>query len=255
VARARDLFPEPSVSSSRSAVPARSSGPSVVLSDLSFSWPNGRGVLDGLSAAFSPGRTGLIGVNGAGKSTLLALITGRLQPSSGSVTVTGDVGYLPQSLTLDADTRVASLLGIADVLGAIDAIEAGDASQATFDLVGDDWDVREQARGWLSRLGLPHVGLDDPVGRLSGGETIMTALTALFLRRPAVLLLDEPTNNLDPPSREAIGRALSAWPGAMIIVSHDVGFVTELAPARALLMPDGTEDIWSDDLLELVAMA
>ena len=91
--------------SSRSAVPARSTGPSVVLRDLSFSWPNGRRVLDGVSAAFSPGRTGLIGVNGAGKSTLLALIAGRLQPSCGSVTVTGDVGYLPQSLTLDADAR------------------------------------------------------------------------------------------------------------------------------------------------------
>ena len=130
-------FWSPCVSSSRSPAPVRSSGPSVVLSDLSFSWPNGRGVLDGLNAAFSPGRTGLIGVNGAGKSTLLALIAGRLRPSSGSVTVTGDVGYLPQSLTLDADARVASLLGIAGVLDAIDAIEAGDASEAAFDAVGD----------------------------------------------------------------------------------------------------------------------
>ena len=140
----------------------------MVLSNLSFCWPNGRRVLDDLSAAFSPGRTGLIGVNGAGKSTLLALIAGRLRPSSGSVTVTGDVGYLPQTLTLDSNARVASLLGIAGVLDAIDAIEAGDASQAAFDAIGDDWDAREQARGWLSRLGLDHVGLDDPVGRLSG---------------------------------------------------------------------------------------
>ena len=78
MARARDLILEPqrvffSFCCARS-VPA---GPCVVLSDLSFSWPNGRGVLDGLSAAFSPGRTGLIGVNGAGKSTLLALIAGQ----------------------------------------------------------------------------------------------------------------------------------------------------------------------------------
>jgi len=77
------------------AGPAQSAGPSVVLSDLSFSWPNGRRVLSHLSASFAPGRTGLIGVNGAGKSTLLRLIAGRLRPSSGSVTVTGDVGYLP----------------------------------------------------------------------------------------------------------------------------------------------------------------
>jgi ATPase subunit of ABC transporter with duplicated ATPase domains len=207
-----------------------------VLSDLSFCWPNGRRVLDGLSAALSPGRTGLIGVNGAGKSTLLALIAGRLQPSSGSLTVTGDVGYLPQTLILDADARVASLLGIASVLDAIAAIEAGDASQAAFDAVGDDWDAREQARGWLSRLGLPHVGLDDPVGRLSGGETIMTALTGLFLRRPDVLLLDEPTNNLDLEARGRLYAAVESWPGVMLIVSHDrelLGRVDQIADLRS----------------------
>ena len=222
--------------SSRLTVPARSSGPSVVLSDLGFSWPNGRRVLDGLSAAFSPGRTGLIGVNGAGKSTLLALIAGRLRPSSGSVTVSGDVGYLPQTLTLDADARVASLLGIAGVLDAIDAIEAGDASQATFDAVGNDWDAREQAQAWLSRLGLAHVGLDDPVGRLSGGETIMTALTALFLRRPAVLLLDEPTNNLDRDARGRLYAAVESWPGVMLTVSHDrelLGLADQIADLRS----------------------
>jgi ATPase subunit of ABC transporter with duplicated ATPase domains len=207
-----------------------------VLSDLSFCWPNGRRVLDGLSAAFSPGRTGLIGVNGAGKSTLLTLIAGRLQPSSGSVTVTGDVGYLPQTVALDADTRVASLLGIGGLLDAIDAIEAGDASQAAFDAVGDDWDAREQARGWLSRLGLAHVGLDDPAGRLSGGETIMTALTGLFLRRPDVLLLDEPTNNLDLDARGRLYAAVESWPGVMLIVSHDrelLGRVDQIADLRS----------------------
>ena len=222
--------------SSRSAVPARSTGPSVVLRDLSFSWPNGRRVLDGVSAAFSPGRTGLIGVNGAGKSTLLALIAGRLQPSCGSVTVTGDVGYLPQSLTLDANARVASLLGIAGVLDALDAIEAGDASQAAFDAIGDDWDVREQAQAGLARLGLAHVGLDDRVGRLSGGETIMTALTALFLRRPAVLLLDEPTNNLDRNARGRLYAAVESWPGVMLVVSHDrelLGLVDQIADLRS----------------------
>ncbi len=150
--------------SSQSAMPAKSAGPSVVLSDLSFSWPNGRRVLSRLSASFAPGRTGLIGVNGAGKSTVLRLIAGQLRPSSGSVTVTGDVGYLPQNLILDTSARVAELLGIADVLDAIGAIEAGDTSQAAFDIVGNDWDVTDRAREWLSRLGLAQVGLADPVG-------------------------------------------------------------------------------------------
>jgi ATPase subunit of ABC transporter with duplicated ATPase domains len=205
---------------------------SVVLSDLSFHWPNGRPILSGLSAAFGPGRTGLIGVNGSGKSTLLRLIAGELRPVSGSVTAGGDVGYLPQDLTLDTGASVASLLGIATAADAIRAIESGDVSDAAFDTVGDDWDIEERALGWLARLGLSHVGLDDRVGRLSGGETIMTALAALFLRRPAVILLDEPTNNLDLDARRRLRAAVESWPGVMLIVSHDrelLGLVDQIA--------------------------
>jgi ATPase subunit of ABC transporter with duplicated ATPase domains len=194
---------------------------SIVLTDLSFSLPNGRVVLSTLSASFNPGLTGLIGANGSGKSTLLRLIAGVLRPTSGSVTVTGEVGYLPQNLTLDGDATVASLLGIAAVRDAIRAIEAGSVDPAAFDAVGDDWDVEDRAREWLARLGLPHVGLDDPVRRLSGGETVLTALSARFLRRPAVLLLDEPTNNLDLDARWRLYAALESWPGVALIVSHD----------------------------------
>ena len=194
---------------------------SVVLSDLSFSFPNGRVVLSGLNATFGPGRTGLIGVNGSGKSTLLRLITGELRATSGSVTVTGEVGYLPQDLTLDTGAPVASLLGIAATLDAIAAIEAGDVRPELFDAVGDDWDVADRALAWLSRLGLAHVGLDDRVGRLSGGEAVLTALAALFLRRPPVIVLDEPTNNLDLDARRRLYAAVESWPGVMLIVSHD----------------------------------
>jgi ATPase subunit of ABC transporter with duplicated ATPase domains len=194
---------------------------SIVLSDLSFSLPDGRVVLSGLNASFNPGRTGLIGANGSGKSTLLRLIAGRLRPTSGSVTVAGEVGYLPQNLALDPDATVASLLGIDSVRAAIRAIEAGSVDPAAFDAVGDDWDVEDRAREWLARLGLAHVGLDHPVRRLSGGEAVLTALSAQFLRRPAVLLLDEPTNNLDLDARRRLQAAVTAWPGVLLIVSHD----------------------------------
>jgi ATPase subunit of ABC transporter with duplicated ATPase domains len=205
---------------------------SIVCAELSFSWPDGMPVLDRLNAAFGPGRTGLIGVNGSGKSTLLRLIAGELRPSSGSVTVTGDVGYLPQDRTLDTGLPVASLLGIAAARDAIRAIENGDVSEAAFSAVGDDWDVEDRARAWLDRLGLARVGLDDPVGRLSGGETIMTALTALFVRRPSVILLDEPTNNLDLDARGQLYAAVAGWTGVMVIVSHDrelLGLVDQIA--------------------------
>jgi ATPase subunit of ABC transporter with duplicated ATPase domains len=194
---------------------------SIVLGDLSFSFPDGRVVLSELSASFNPGRTGLIGANGSGKSTLLRLIAGCLRPTSGAVTVTGEVGYLPQNLTLDVDATVASLLGIASVRDAIRAVEGGSVDPAVFDLVGDDWDVEERAREWLARLGLAHVGLDDPVRRLSGGETVLTALSARLLRRPAVLLLDEPTNNLDLDARRRLYETVAAWSGVLLVVSHD----------------------------------
>ena len=135
--------------------------------------------------------------------------------------VTGEVGYLPQNLTLDVPARVAALLGIAPAREAIRAIEAGSVDPAAFDAVGDDWDVEERAREWLARLGLAHVELDDPVGRLSGGEAVLTALSAQFLRRPAALLLDEPTNNLDLDARRRLHDAVAAWPGVLLVVSHD----------------------------------
>jgi ATPase subunit of ABC transporter with duplicated ATPase domains len=92
-------------------------------------------------------------------------------------------------------------------------------------------------------------------GTLSGGEKTKLALAQLVAGRKNLLMLDEPTNNLDPPSRTAIAEALAGWPGSMILVSHDIEFVEALAPHRVLMMPDGTLDYWSDDLLELVALA
>jgi ATPase subunit of ABC transporter with duplicated ATPase domains len=92
-------------------------------------------------------------------------------------------------------------------------------------------------------------------GTLSGGEKTKLALAQLCAGGKNLLLLDEPTNNLDPPSRTAIAEALRGWLGAMVIVSHDAGFVDALRPNRVLLMPEGALDHWSDDLLDLVALA
>src|ERR1019366_3926066 len=191
----------------------------IVCSDLSFSWPDGARVLSGLTLSIGDGRTGLIGVNGSGKSTLLKLIAGELRPASGAVRTSTDIGYLPQAITLGTSRTVSDLLGITV---ARDALAA----------VGDDWDVEERARAWLDRLGLAGLGLDDRVERLSGGETVGVALTALFLRRPGILLLDEPTSNLDLDARRRLYHAVAAWTGVMVIVSHDrelLGLVDQIA--------------------------
>ncbi|MFF3503879.1 ABC-F family ATP-binding cassette domain-containing protein [Streptomyces sp. NPDC003247] len=198
---------------------------SVTCSALSFAWPDGTAVFEGLDVAFGPGRTGLVGANGSGKSTLLKLIAGELAPAHGAVRVAGEVGYLPQNVTLDTSLRVDEALGIAAQRAALHAIEDGDVSEEHFETVGDDWDVEERALAALGELGLGHVDLDRTIGEVSGGESVLLRLAALLLRRPDVLLLDEPTNNLDLYARRRLYTAVSSWPGVLVVVSHDRGLL------------------------------
>jgi ATPase subunit of ABC transporter with duplicated ATPase domains len=174
----------------------------IVVDDLHFSWPDGAVLFDGLSFTVGPGRTALIGANGSGKSTLLRLIAGELSPSGGSVRVAGRVGYLRQDLTLDAALPVDEVLGIARARRALRAIERGEATEDRFAAVGDDWDVEERARATLDRLGLGHLELDRRVGQVSGGETVLLALAAPFLRGIGItrwLRLDGRLTEIDPP--------------------------------------------------------
>jgi ATPase subunit of ABC transporter with duplicated ATPase domains len=214
---------------------------SIACTSLSFAWPDGTAVLDGLDVSFGPGRTGLVGVNGSGKSTLLKLIAGELTPVDGSVRVAGDIGHLPQNVTLDTRLRVDQALGIAERRAALHAIEAGDVRPEHFEAVGDDWDVEERALATLGELGLGHIGLDRTVGEVSGGESVLLRLAALLLRRPDVLLLDEPTNNLDLYARRRLYAAVASWPGVLVVVSHDrelLDLVDQIADLR------GGEVVW-----------
>ncbi|WP_327069760.1 ABC-F family ATP-binding cassette domain-containing protein [Kitasatospora sp. NBC_01302] len=193
----------------------------ILCTDLSFEWPDGKPVLDRFHLAVGPGRTGLIGLNGAGKSTLLRLMAGELTPTSGSVRVGGEIGYLPQDLALDTRLRVDEALGVRERREALHAIESGDVDERHFTVLGDDWDVEERARATLDKLGLARLDLDRSTGELSGGEAVLLRLAALLLARPDVLLLDEPTNNLDGVARARLHEAVASWPGVLVIVSHD----------------------------------
>ncbi|MFE3603172.1 ABC-F family ATP-binding cassette domain-containing protein [Streptomyces sp. NPDC059142] len=193
----------------------------VTCTALSFAWPDGTEVFDDFQLAIGSGRTGLIGLNGSGKSTLLKLIAGELTPAAGRIRITGEVGFLPQTVTLDTALRVDEALGIAATRAALHAIEAGDASEEHFTAVGDDWDVEERAHATLDHLGLGRLGLDRTVGEMSGGECVLLGLAALLLARPAVLLLDEPTNNLDLHARRRLYDAVDSWSGVLVVVSHD----------------------------------
>jgi len=97
--------------------------------------------------------------------------------------------------------------------------------------------------------------VDKPAGVLSGGEKTRLALATLVVSTANVLLLDEPTNNLDLASRAEILGALGTYEGAVIMVTHDEGAVQALNPERVILLPDGDEDLWSEQYLDLVSLA
>lgn len=180
-------------------------------------------------------RVVILGLNGAGKTTLLRLLAGTEQPDTGEV-VPGHglkLGYYAQEHeTLDPDRTVLEnmrsaapdmdLVAVRKILG-------------SFLFSGDD--------------------ADKPAGVLSGGEKTRLALATLVVSSANVLLLDEPTNNLDPASREEILGALRTFAGAVVLVTHDEGAVEALQPERIILLPDGVEDLWGKDYVDLVSLA
>ncbi|WP_433684839.1 ABC-F family ATP-binding cassette domain-containing protein [Nocardia sp. CA-119907] len=194
----------------------------ITLHDLSFEWPDGTVALSRINGVFTTGRTGLVGRNGTGKSTLLRLIAGLLTPSSGRIETTGEVGYLPQTLTLGRDDTIAQLLGIADKLVALRAIEAGEIGDRHFETISDDWDIEARADAALHEIGFSAADLDRRIGEISGGQAVLVAITGLRIRRTSITLLDEPTNNLDRETRAELAGFVDSWPGTLVVVSHDL---------------------------------
>ncbi|WP_088317183.1 ABC-F family ATP-binding cassette domain-containing protein [Kineosporia sp. R_H_3] len=180
-------------------------------------------------------RVVVLGLNGAGKTTLLRLLGGVETPDTGEVQPGHGLrlGYYAQEHeTLDVDRTVLENMRTA-------APELGDTGVrsvlGSFLFTGDD--------------------VDKPAGVLSGGEKTRLALATLVVSGANVLLLDEPTNNLDPASRAEVLDALRHYAGAVVLVTHDEGAVEALQPERVVLLPDGDEDLWNAEYLDLVALA
>jgi ATPase subunit of ABC transporter with duplicated ATPase domains len=177
----------------------------------------------------------VLGLNGAGKTTLLRLLAGTENPDSGRV-VPGHglrTGYFAQEHdTLDMHATVWENIR--------------HASPDT---------PEQQLRTLLGAFMFSGEQLDQPAGTLSGGERTRLALAGLVSSAANVLLLDEPTNNLDPASREQVLDALRHFAGAVVLVTHVPGAVEALDPDKVIVLPDGTEDHWSADYLELVQLA
>lgn len=193
-------------------------------------------VFTGVDLAIDRGsRVVILGLNGAGKTTLLRLLAGVEQPDTG-VLEPGyglRIGYFAQEHdTLDNDATVWENVRHA-------APDAGE----------------QDLRGLLGAFMFTGPQLEQPAGTLSGGEKTRLALAGLVASTANVLLLDEPTNNLDPASREQVLDALRSYRGAVVLVTHDPWAAAALGPQRVVLLPDGTEDYWSDEYRDLIELA
>ncbi|MDN3904589.1 ABC-F family ATP-binding cassette domain-containing protein [Arthrobacter sp. YD2] len=177
----------------------------------------------------------ILGLNGAGKTTLLRMLAGVDQPDTGKI-IPGHglkVGYYAQEHeTLDTERTV--LENMRSSAPDMDDAEVRSVL-GSFMFSGDD--------------------VEKKAGVLSGGEKTRLALATIVASSANVLLLDEPTNNLDPASRAEILGALSNYTGAVVMVSHDEGAVAALNPERVVLLPDGDEDHWNENYLDLVTLA
>ena len=199
---------------------------SITLSRVSYATADGRPLLSDLDLSFGPQRTGLVGRNGVGKSTLLKLIAGELTPASGSVSVTGHLGLLRQSVEAEAGARIVDQLGVGEALARLDRITAGDGSEADFDAA--DWMLLARIETVLTELGVGGLDLDRELATLSGGQRTRLALAALLIEEPDMILLDEPTNNLDAEGREIVKSVLKNWKGGAVVVSHDRDLLAEM---------------------------
>ncbi len=180
-------------------------------------------------------RVVILGLNGAGKTTLLRTLAGVETADTGDVLAGHGLklGYYAQEHeTLDPDATV------------LESMRSSSPDLADVEL-----------RRVLGSFLFSGDTVEQPTRTLSGGEKTRLALARLVVSSANVLLLDEPTNNLDPASREEVLGALRGYRGAIVLVTHDEGAVEALSPERVLLLPDGVEDIWSEELADLVALA
>ena len=227
-------------------------GPVHLVADaITYAYP-GRAVLERVDLVASDGaRIGVVGENGAGKTTLLRVLAGELDPQGGSVRAVGRIAVVAQELDVRPDATVGTLTG--EALTGVRAVAAQlDAAIAEFDHDSGDlgalglvmaraeqlaaWDVDRRVDEALTRFGAPR----DPQRRLdelSVGERYRVRLACRIAERADILLLDEPTNHLDVVGIEYLTAQLRAWPGVVVIVTHDRQLLDDVMTAILDLDP------------------
>lgn len=208
--------------------PERSPDVLLRVRNMSFSY-GGRPLFQQVNLILQAGtRIALLGPNGAGKSTLIKLLTGEIQPATGSLEWAQNIriGYFAQHQLENLD----------DAATPVEHMQKLAPGQTELDL-----------RKFLGRFGLGGDGENRPVASFSGGEKSRLALALLAWQKPHLLLLDEPTNHLDLDMRDALTMALEAYSGAVVLVSHDRSLVRAVAD-ELWLVADGQAQLLDGDL-------
>ena len=190
---------------------------------------DGKAVLKNLNLRIDQDdRIALLGKNGQGKSTLAKLLSDRLKPMSGQMTSSRKlrIGFFAQHQVDELYVDETPL-------------------QHLFRERPNEGQAKLRAR--LAGFGLGADQAETEVGRLSGGQKARLSLLLATLPAPHLLILDEPTNHLDIESREALVEALTAYSGAVILISHDMHLLSMVAD-RLWLVKDGGVSVWEDDL-------
>ena len=196
-------------------------------------------------------KAAIIGINGAGKTTLLNIITGRLSPDEGVVSISKGktIGYLEQSPILDSENTIYDeLMSVKDYLLKMEQEirqmehdmkhKEGDALESLMNQYArlttrfeseNGYAYKSELTGVLKGLGFEESEYNKPVCTLSGGQKTRVALGKLLLLSPDIILLDEPTNHLDMNAIRWLEGYLSNYKGAVLIVSHDRYFLDRIA--------------------------
>ncbi|MBV9114459.1 MAG: energy-dependent translational throttle protein EttA [Hyphomicrobiales bacterium] len=222
---------------------------------LTKAYPGGKKVLENINLSFYPdAKIGILGVNGAGKSTLMRIMAGEDKEWTGEAWLAegARAGYLPQEPHLDEtlDVRGNVMLGVAAKKALVDryneiAMNYSDETADEMTRLQDEidsknlWDLDAQVDQAMEALACPPDDAD--VKTLSGGERRRVALCRLLLEQPELLLLDEPTNHLDAETTAWLENHLRAYPGAVLLVTHDryfldnvTGWILELDRGRGI---------------------
>src|SRR5262245_10156340 len=226
-------------------------------------------VLQGVDLMVPDGaRIGIVGPNGAGKSTILKILLGTELPSGGEVVRRRgvEVAYLEQNPDGDERTAEVTVLAarpdVAELDARLRAIEAdlgrpetiGDLArmgrvlerqQATLDrwVEAGGPGLAGEVRTLLASLGIEGDDLELPTTALSGGQRKLVALAACLIRQPGLLLLDEPETHLDADRREQLEDQIAAFPGAVVIVSHD-RYLLDDTVSQIAELDGGTVTLW-----------